>query len=232
MSGAAERPDGTELRVVAWNCYGRIDRKLQRVMDEFAPDVIVVPESEPKPAASIGSLLSPAIPHAWVGDAGVPDKGLGVFAPSASMFAVRRTSEDRPPGLWLAVDVDRPLATRVIGVVTRPHPAGPLGWRTHYISAAMEMLDHMADLIADDSTIVAGDFNFSAQSSGQSINAVFDRFRSEHGLRSAYHDFFGVEPGDEAHMTLSWQWRQSAGYHCDLVFVPDDYEVLGVHVGT
>jgi endonuclease/exonuclease/phosphatase family metal-dependent hydrolase len=225
--------------LVAWNCYGRVDRKLQRLMDEFAPDVIVIPESEPTPTpatatatASLGSLLSLPIPHAWVGDVAVPDKGLGIFAPSTATHTVRRTSETRPPGLWLAVDVDRPIATRVIGVVTRQHPLGQLGWPSHYISAAMEMLDHMADLIEDGPTIVAGDFNFSGQSSGHSIRAVFDRIRSDYGLRSAYHDFFAVEPGDEAHMTLSWMWRQSAGYHCDLVFVPDRYEVLAVQVGS
>jgi hypothetical protein len=232
MRSTAERPDGTDLRVAAWNCYGRVGRKLQRLMDEFAPDVIVVPESEPKPEASAGSLISLPIPHAWVGDVAIPDKGLGIFAPSSPTLTVRRTSETRPAGLWLAVDGDRPIATRMIGVVTRPHPRGQLGWPSHYISAAMEMLDHMGDLIEDSPAIVAGDFNFSGQSSGHSIRAVFDRFRDEYGLRSAYHDFFGVEPGNEAHMTLSWMWRESAGYHCDLVFVPDGYEVMAVQVGS
>lgn len=232
MDQPTPRPTGTTLRVVAWNCYGNVDRKFSRVIDAFAPDVVIVPESEPNPAAAQQSLLAPAAPHAWIGDRGEPSKGLGLFAPSASSLTVLRTSEEQPAGEWIVADVSGPQSTRVIGAVMRPHPGGGRGWPTPYIATTADMLDHVADLIVETPTIVGGDFNFSAQSSGQRVRSIFDHFRDAHGLRSAYHVFFDVEPGDESHMTLSWRWDQTSQFHCDLVFVPDSYEVLGVHVGA
>lgn len=221
-----------QLRVAAWNCYGRVDHKIGRVIDEFAPDVLVVPESEPNPAIAKATLLTAGVPHAWVGDRAVPNKGLGVFAPAADAMSVVRTSDERTPGLWVAADVGGPLDIRVIGMVARVHPGGRQGWPSANVAATAEMFDHLGDLIRDQPTIVAGDFNFSAQSGGPRIRDFFRHIREEFGLRSAYHAFHGVEPGDEADMTLWFRWSRDTGFHCDLVLIPDSYEVADVHVGT
>lgn len=232
MSGTVERPDGTDLRIVVWNCYGQVDRKVGRLLDAFSPDVLVVPESEPTPQMAQASLLAPAMSHQWVGDPGVPSKGLGVFASPTSGLTPLRSSEGLPQGLWLATQVHAPWPLTVVGAVMRPHPEGRRGWPTEYMAAAAEMLDHLDDVLVAGPAVVAGDFNFSAQSSGSRVGTIFERFRERYGLRSAFHDFFDVAPGDESQMTLSWRWNRDAGYHCDLVFVPDALEILGVHVGT
>lgn len=233
MSGTVDRPAGTNLRIAAWNCHqGNVDRKLPRLLDAFAPDVVVVPESEPTPQAASPTLLAPGVPHMWVGDPDHPRYGLGVFAPSAADLQLERSSDGEPSGLWLAVALDAPVASTIVGVVTRPHPAGPQEWPTEYIATTAAMLDHLDDVLRAGPSIIAGDFNFSGQSSGPRVAGILSRFRDDYGLRSAYHAFFDVEPGQEEHSTLSWTWNQDKRYHCDLVFVPKDAEILGVHVGA
>jgi endonuclease/exonuclease/phosphatase family metal-dependent hydrolase len=78
-------------------------------------------------------------------------------------------------------------------------------------------------------TIVAGDFNAS-KSSPHLRNVAKLNGR---GLESAYHHFHGKRHEDqEEHPTSYWRWDPERPFHMDFVFVPREWRVEAVEVGT
>lgn len=51
------------------------------------------------------------------------------------------------------------------------------------------------------------------------------------GLQSAYHSYTGHAPGEESAMTLWWRNKEDAGFHCDVVLVPEAQSIEAVSVG-
>lgn len=215
------------MRLVTWNCCVGTDRKVPLMLDRLQPDIAVVPESSRAPLLTQPSLLGESMPHAWTG--AFDHKGLGIFAPGARELVSHATPDDRT-AFGLPVEVyleDRTV--RVLGVWTQPSRTGR--WSTPYMDAFASILEEHEDFI-DGSTIVAGDVNCSAQTSPETFAELLTELRERYGLRSAYHAHTGEAPGEESAMTLWWRNKVDAGYHCDVVLVPESLEVDSVTVGT
>lgn len=217
------------MRITAWNCSQGTDQKVPLLFERLAPDIAVVPESHQSPALASGSLLDRGIPHAWTGS--WPTKGLGIFGPSADHLepvpAVSRSGASH--GLAVQADVAG-HRVNVLGIWTVPFATGT--WRSRYMNAAEQILLDNQQLLSQGETIVAGDFNCSGQSDPDGFPEFLAMAKDRFGLRSAYHEFNGIEPGSEAAMTLWWRKKEDAGYHCDLILVPDSWEISTVTVGT
>lgn len=215
--------------MVTWNCYQGTDRKVPAMLDRLHPDIAVVPESSRQPEIAANSLIAAAIPHAWSGE--LPSKGLGIYAPGADCLTAIAPQQASGAGHALAVRtrMDEALVT-VLGIWTVPYSAG--SWATGYMNSFAQILSDFDDLLVGGETIVAGDFNCSAQSSPEAFAQLLEMVHDRYGLRSAYHTFHGLEPGHEKSMTLWWRGDESRGYHCDLVLVPETWRVNDIVVGT
>ncbi len=55
--------------------------------------------------------------------------------------------------------------------------------------------------------------------------------RARYSLRCAYYAHSGDAPGEESAMTLWWRNKEDAGFHCDVVLVPEDQGIDAVTVG-
>jgi endonuclease/exonuclease/phosphatase family metal-dependent hydrolase len=78
-------------------------------------------------------------------------------------------------------------------------------------------------------TIVAGDFN--ASKSPPHLDNV--KRLNERGLVSAYHRRNGREHAEREDDPTSYHlWRAERAFHMDFVFVPEDWRVDGVDVGS
>jgi endonuclease/exonuclease/phosphatase family metal-dependent hydrolase len=217
------------VKLATWNCYQGTDRKVPYLLDQLAPDIAVVPESSRSPQLAAGSLLRPPVPHAWVGHD--DRKGLGIFAPCADELEVLETYEVAGARYALAVRIHMSAGpVTVLGIWTHPFAVG--GQRTPYMNALLALLAGHEELLAEGNVIVAGDINCSSQSSPSDFPKLLDTVRDRYGLRSAYHDVMGVSPGDEEHMTLWWRRNPDAGFHCDVVFLPETWTATSVHVGA
>ena len=84
--------------------------------------------------------------------------------------------------------------------------------------------------------VVAGDFNScpAVRSQGRSSQEMFRTLRQGFGLVSAYHHYFGVEPGQESHPTFYMHRRQARPFHIDYCFVPESWAewIAAVEVGS
>lgn len=201
------------------------------MLERLHPDVAVVPESSETPSFIAGSLLNEPIPHAWVGDQAQPKKGLGVFAPGA-VTLTRHATRGASGARW-ALPVHAAIGNEdvhVLAVWTHPFDHG--GRRTKYMNALWALLADHEEFLGRGDVVVAGDVNCSAQSSPDDFADLLGEIRDRFGLRSAYHHHRGVEIGSEADMTLWWRRDERAGYHCDLVLVPEGLEIMNVEVGT
>jgi exonuclease III len=96
-----------------------------------------------------------------------------------------------------------------------------------YHRQAQRMIDQLPRDDLD--TVVAGDFNASKHPRHL---ANIERIRNR-GLASAYHRWTGLSPGDVGEEVTAYTGRKGRpGFHIDLVFVPTDWQIGKVEVGT
>jgi exodeoxyribonuclease III len=79
-------------------------------------------------------------------------------------------------------------------------------------------------------TVVAGDFNASSRNAHHLTNVAMLSSRS---IVSAYHAFHGIEHTDPwEHPTSYHQWNRDRPFHMDYIFVPSQWPLQAVEVGT
>lgn len=217
------------MRIATWNCREGTNREMSTFLDRVAPDIVVVPESCRTPAIAGVSLLNDGVPHVWTGD--LDTKGLAIYAPSAHQLVVvpPPTANGARHAIAARAELDGGHVT-LLGLWTVPHPRGARA--TPYMNAVEQLLADYDKLLEQGTTIVAGDFNCSAQSSPDAFPQFLKAIRDRYGLASAYHAHHGIQPGNEDHMTLWWRGRENAGYHCDLILIPETWVVESVAVGS
>jgi endonuclease/exonuclease/phosphatase family metal-dependent hydrolase len=212
------------MRLTTWNCYQGTDRKLLMLLAAEQPDIAIVPESAAEPAIAATSLLGAGVPYAWTGI--YPTKGLGLL----HLEVLGSTEEEGPQhGILVRVELETG-PVHVLGLCTVPFAQGR--WSSRYMRCLDALLARFDPLLAQGETIVAGDLNCSAQSDGASFPALLGSLSERYGLHSAYHRARGERPGSESDMTLWWRGKRDAGFHFDLVLVPEAWDVDAVTVGS
>lgn len=215
------------MRIVAWNLAGASAEKLERLR-ALKPDVAVVPE------CTLAAAQASGLPHAWCGTRG--EKGLAVFGFGG--VGVERLGSDEPEHQWvMPVRITGDLSFTLFAVWAdndrqrmreregSADPSGPLrlALRTHHT------------LLRKGPVVVAGDFNHNAvwdeplRSSNHSY-AVADL--ASVGLESAYHRARACVQGEEPEATFYMEKDAAKPHHLDHCFVPADWAVTNVTVGS
>jgi endonuclease/exonuclease/phosphatase family metal-dependent hydrolase len=202
------------MRIATWNIQKGLDG-YWAALEALAADVITVQEcgadTEAQAADRSGWTCC------W--QSGTWHKGLAVMAHSP--YAIVEREEQEP---WaVSVIVDGPTRFRFIGFWAMTEK--DVGFT--YTRQATRMIG----VLPDDGlpTVVAGDFN--ASKSPQHLRNV-ERLR-ERGLVSAYHRNHGTEHADvEEHPTSYFLWQRERPHHMDFVFLPREWSIDGVEVGT
>jgi hypothetical protein len=199
------------MRIVNWNCCkGKHSAKLPPLRN-LKPSVAVLQES-PRPS---GRLAESQLWH------GKNEKqGLLVLGFDGWKLEQAEDFKDDPQFF---------LPARVIG--PRDTFNLPAVWikagtkRPHYFSTIGDGFELYKRFITFSPTVVIGDLN---------TDWYVDNIEKRFGLISAYHEFFDVEYGNEAHATLYHCWNRSRRYHFDYCFIPKSWRrrIERVRIGS
>ena len=202
------------MRLATWNCQTSLDSNWD-ALEELGADVITVQE------CGSGTTEQAARRDGWTCEwqAGGWEKGLAVLARSPYRIETREPSE--------------PFA--VSSVITGPERFRFVGFWAMTESFAGHLYPQQAtrviEQLPDDGvpTVVAGDFN--ASKSPEHLGNA--RRLAALGLVSAYHAYHDIDhSAEEVHPTSYHRWQESSPFHMDFVFVPAEWRVQSVEVGT
>jgi hypothetical protein len=200
----------SRLRIATWNCARGPLVKKRAAIDRLRPDVVVLTEA-PRPTDGDGDVL-------WFGEG---RHGVAIY--TRGSYAVRELETSRAVPCVYPVAVDGPTPFTLFGVWTWPAPT--------YKGAFIAGLDAHQRITG--ARVLAGDFNgnvdFDKPRSRTKWSYCFDRLRAD-GLVSAYHRDRPF--GGEAEPTHYFQWKEHQPFHLDYCFVPREWKIDRVTVGS
>jgi exonuclease III len=202
------------MRLVTWNCRIGGFRKKAKHVAPLRPDVLAVQEVEPiDDAAFFAGECQPTF-RDRLGDPAFPRRAIGVFSytdtklqavdVSEPMYSFRRY-EAHHGGLSFNVVAVWPWQTRSSKTAYRQ---------------AHEGLSRYAAWIRERPTVILGDFNANASFKGNNWRELLDLLQPL-GLASAYHRYFGEQPGKEEKPTHFHKGKQTSSFHLDYCFLPE-----------
>ena len=204
------------MRVTSWNCSRSADVSLRlSLLAPFRSDLITLQECR-RPAIDSASVI-------WRGTD--PSKGVAVVSTEAALrLEFVETPSLHPTVVPVLVLAPQPFV--FVGVWTHP-PYNAVAW------AVMTTCVAAADGLP---VVATGDFNSSPGVQGQQPDSqrLLQRMRDELGLVSAYHYLSGELPGAETRTSCYHHWNESAPFHLDYCFVPEEWvdRLIGVEVGS
>ena len=187
-------------------------------------DVAVVSECS---EASIHALEERGYEKLWFG--ANRNKGIGVL--SRAGWAMHGLSQ--PPQKWIApIQIDGPVPFLLLAVWACR--SGDVK-TDDYIGQVYQALIDNPEWFGGRPVILAGDLNsnriWDAEREVGNHSQVV-RLLAENGLVSGYHEFFHEEQGKESRPTTHHCRRADRPYHIDYIFVPREWRVESVEVGT
>lgn len=202
------------MRIVSWNCCGKtIDIRLQQLASLEA-DLVCLQE------CMGDSVLTGRV----VSSQRIPSKGIAIWVKDEYDLAQSTTSLDVPH--HVRATITKYGSFNAIGVWTHREPTYP--------KCLKLILEAYSD-ISRMPTIVIGDFNSHPQFDKNNRSYTHNNLVADLdklGLVSAYHVFYGCQPGDESHPTYFHQRKQQQPFHLDYCFVPKSWarNIRGVTV--
>jgi endonuclease/exonuclease/phosphatase family metal-dependent hydrolase len=184
------------VRIGVWNCRGAFARYGNAALAELQPDVLVVPEARATALANGGDWLFEYQPNL--------DKGTGILV-RRGWTAERVDPPDGAARRWvLPVRLTPPEAELPTFVVLAFWAVGPSRHERvpSYSAQFTQLLDTWSDVIATESTVIAGDFNASAKSSSP-VHLRNVATAEALKLASAYHAFHHLGHGAETRHDLA-----------------------------
>ena len=211
------------MRIVTWNCGMALARKAPSLL-ALHPDIAVIQECSKK---SVGALHSHGFSGLWFG--ANQNKGLAVFCGKGlTLQAV-----DKLFGKWVVpVRVQGTADFKLLAIW-----ACPVGTRRadNYIGEVHRCLVKHRGWFSNAPVVAAGDFNSNVQwdqnRPGRNHTEVVRLFEG-HGLISAYHTHHEEKQGAETCPTYYFYRHQDRPFHIDYVFVPKDWKLRSVEVGS
>lgn len=195
------------------------------------PDIVIIPECEHPDKLKFAAGVPIPGDVFWSGTN--LNKGLGVFSYSEYKFRLHNNyNPDLKNILPLIVTGGKIDFTLFAIWANNPKDKGH-----QYVGQVWKALSHYNDLLKDQKTILAGDFN---------SNTIWDKPRREGNhstvvalleskkIYSTYHSFFNQQQGKEKHNTLFMYRHPDKAYHIDYCFTSDDLaqKIATVKVGT
>ena len=202
------------MRVATWNCQTGLSTNWDTI-ERLDADLVAIQECRE-------GTLEEAEEHGWACEFQPGGYGKGI----ATLIRAPYVVEEREPTETFAISTVVSSGGERIRFVNFWAMTPALAGYSYTRQARILIECLPRDGIA---TIVAGDFN--ASKSQPHLDNV--RRLNERGLVSAYHRRNGrehVEPEDDP--TSYHLWREERPFHMDFVFVPEDWRVDGVDVGS
>lgn len=212
------------MKIVTFNLhYGghtKTGNHWQRIISEFAPDLVLVqesfhpsvyiPESENKKFE--GSIVWQSLPSKW---------GSAILAPQHKIEDVSVPTAFEG---WVAGGL---IPDFSIGGVARPvmvfsvHAPSP----GPYEKKVNDILDFIQKDTQDCDLLIRGDFNITTavRHPSEELNntktelSILRRLKSDFGLINAWQ---AINPNQNLPQTLRWTGNMNAPYHCDGIFIP------------
>ena len=204
------------MRLTTWNCTrGKDIETCLSLTEPLDADLMALQECR-RPSGNDPAVI-------WRGTD--PNQGTAVIS-------------RRPELTMEALDIPSLHRTVVPAVVHGPAPFLFVGVWTHppYNEVAQASLTACAAAAGGVPIVAVGDFNSSPAVNGQRRESLrfLDWMRSELGLISAYHQFWGETPGEETHATYYHHWAESKAFHIDYCFLPESWSsrISCVKIGT
>ncbi len=202
------------MRVATWNCQTGLSTNWDTI-DRLGADLVAIQECRE-------GTLEEAERHGWGCEFQPGGYGKGI----ATLIRAPYVVEEREPTETFAISTIVSSGDERIRFVNFWAMTPKLTGYT-YTRQATRLIERLpSDGLA---TIVAGDFN--ASKSRPHLDNV--RRLNERGLVSAYHRRTGREHAElEDDPTSYHLWREERPFHMDFVFVPEDWRIDGVDVGS
>ena len=211
------------MRIATWNINnGDFVAKLFRMVEHFHPDVAVITEAS-KPASKLPNV------H-WMEDS--KTRGIAVYV--APGFSISPISAKGP--LHRCVHGYRISGRRSFSLLACWSHAGTRkdDYRECWVKGIAEYGRHLKGK----DVVIAGDLNDNAiwdrdYPSHPPLEKIFDGFRENHNVVSAYHKFHKEEYGKELQKSLCFLKNRSTRYHIDYILLPEAWtdRVTAVSVG-
>jgi hypothetical protein len=199
-----------QMRITTWNCARGPLATKRAALDALQSDVVVLTEAS-QPDADQSDVL-------WFGD-----RRFGVAIYARPPFAVQELPTSRSAPCVYPVAITGPTPFTLFGVWTLPAPS--------YKKAFLDGFRAHAALTGP--AVVAGDFNgnidFDKPRARVTWAHCFDQLGAR-GLVSAYHRDRPL--GKEPHPTHYFLWKEHRPFHLDYCFVPREWLVDAVSVGS
>ncbi|MGA8676641.1 MAG: endonuclease/exonuclease/phosphatase family protein [Candidatus Acidiferrales bacterium] len=198
------------MKFATWNCSGALHKKHQKLLTLDAELMVIQECSKP----DIEQLSrSGAWSCWWVGGNPIK-KGLGVLVKAP--WVVRK-AEDLTPKWAGNLVIDGPASIELFPVWACKDDSST----EEYIEQVHLLLDIIEKTPISPFAIVAGDFNSNLiwdRDYKKNHSAAVERFRKL-GMKSAYHEYFGISQGAERHATHWHLKKKKPGYHVDYAFL-------------
>ncbi len=204
------------MRVTSWNCYKgkRVDSSVG-LLAPLRADLVPLQECC-RPDGESTSVI-------WRGK--YPLQGVAVVSTQPELRLEPVDIPSLHPTV-VPVIVHAPKPFMFVGVWTHK-PFNPVAWKA--MSACFAAADGLP-------VVASGDFNSSPGVIGQELTSLrfLKRMQDELGLVSAYHHFYGEEPGDETRASYYHLFKESKPFHIDYCFVPESWldRLAGMEIGN
>jgi len=216
------------MKIVTWNCNGALRNKLD-CLNELDADLYVIQECE-NPNKSTKLFQKWAGSFLWVGEN--PNRGIGVFAKNDLIIQKlnwrrKYTLPGAPKGsesaTWRTEDLKEFLPFRVndqfnaLAVWTKQSPGGTFS----YAGQLWKYLQSHGKNIKADDCILLGDLNSHVRFDRQGRwwnHSDNVRILNALGLKSVYHEQFGLAQGAEEDPTFYMYRHKDRPYHMDYIF--------------
>jgi exonuclease III len=205
--------NGSDLKIVSWNCNGALRNKFE-CLAELGADVYIIQECEDPAAMRHPGYRQWAQNYVWIGDSA--SRGLGIFSPKDLRIEPldwSNTYQDHQVKHFLPCSINNDIT--ILAVWTHQNNSPTFG----YIGQFWKYLQTNKLQLKD--ALIAGDFN---------SNALWDtwdrwwnhsdvvRELGEIGIESLYHSFTKEAQGKETQPTFFMHRKLARPYHIDYFF--------------
>ena len=191
-------------------------------IQEFIPDIVVVPECE-----NLGNQTSHRL---WFGEN--KNKGIGIF--SYSDYEIELNPNYNPSFKYIIpIIVKGPMNFNLLAVWAMNDSVDV---RKRYIGQVWLAIKYYKELL-NQPIIIIGDFNWNkiwdAKPSYPLYGNLTDviNILQDNEIKSAYHSFYGEEFGKETKPTLFMHHNKNKPYHVDYCFASKEFKLENVEIG-
>jgi exonuclease III len=207
------------MKIITWNCNMAYRKKASLIL-AHKPDIVIIPECEHPDKLKFDTGIPIPDDIFWFGSN--QHKGLGVFSYNNYRFQI---SDIHNPDFRTVLPL-KVTNKKIEFTLFAIWANNPKDKRFEYVGQVWKALNFYSELLKNEKTILAGDFN---------SNTIWDKPKREgnhstvvellikKGIHSTYHKFHNQIQGKEKHDTWFMYRHKDKPYHLDYCFASDDF---------